>query len=303
MSVDALLSPPPAATEAWQGTLDGLAVGPGTPYGWRLRNGFKSLPPVRVQDEARPWAHGTWDAPDWADGRTFTLSWKVRATDSMSYGAALDALERVMVPGRVVTLWVRLPRQGLLRWHVKVRRFEIPVDAVFDVDLVTDAACQLYAADPVGYGPGQSASTGFGDSSGSGLQFDLFTDGEDMVTGFLEFGQPASSGRLSLSNPGTAETWPVYEVSGPTANEGFEIVDVPTGRRIRFEGYVPFGSTLTIDTGDGSVLLDDVADRSGLLTLREWSPIPAGGSTEVQFLTLGSPTPATLRAVYAPGWW
>lgn len=313
-AVTATLDAPPVAPALWQGTLDGLPIGPGTPYSWRRRDGFEELPAVRATDEARPWAHGTWSGDEYAGGRTLSLAWKVRPTPTVTYQEALDALSRIMVPGRDIPLWVNLPRRGLVRWLVRVRRWRVPVDALYDVDLVVDAECELYAPDPVGYGPGVVVSTGFA-QPGGGLEFPLFDD-----TGVLEFGSRASSGRVTVTNAGAADSWPVLRIAGPVADQGFEVVDVESGRRLRYVGGVPDGSHLDIDTATASVVLDDVADRSGLLTIRQWSPVPAGGPLSLAFLPLGPVSPpswkpgaalrrnlvtdprATNAALWNPGW-
>lgn len=290
----------------WQVQLGPLTLGDGTPYEWAELAGLDELPAIRTADEPRPWAHGTWEGDDWAEGRT--ISWSIEIAEerdlAVSYAEALAALRAVMVPtrtGEPVHLWANIPRRGLLRYAVKVRRHRITTDQQYELGLAL-AEAEFFAPDPNGYGPGRSATTGFAELTG-GLAFDLFTDGAGTTTGYLEFGEQGSSGRVDLTNEGNAETWPVLEISGPTPSAGFEIVDVPTGRRVRYVGVVPAGSVLTLDTAAGSVLLDAVADRSGLLTVREWAPVPASGATSLAFLSLGETTPATLRAVWAPAWW
>ncbi len=94
----------------------------------------------------------------------------------------------------------------------------------------------------------------------------------------------------------------MFDVDGPVVG-GFQIVDTTTGRVLEYAGDVATGSTLTIDTAEGSVVLDGSADRSQLLTRRAWFPVPANGGTTVVFLPLASHTAATLRATWAPGWW
>jgi len=303
-TVASLLTPPPDL-QPWQAQLGPLRLGPGTPFDFSVLDGVDELPELRTSDEPRPWAHGTWEGDDWADGRTITWTLEVEAVGEAS-DAALAALRAVMVPtktGSPVPLWFNLPPMGgLVRWDVKVRRHRLLKDATWVRREGGTQEAQFFAPDPAGYGPGRSASTGFAELAG-GLAFDLFTDGQGSTTGYLEFGEQGSSGRVDLDNPGNAETWPVLEVAGPSPSAGFEIVDVPTGRRLRYVGVVPAGSVLTIDTAAGSVLLDGVADRSGLLTVREWAPVPKQGATSLAFLTLGETTAATLRAVWAPAWW
>lgn len=292
------------ALEPWQAQLGPLRLGPGTPYEWASLTGVEELPPLRTADEPRPWSHGYYAGQDWADGRTIGWEIEIAAEPELGigYDQALADLRRAMVPtaGAHVPLWVHIPHRGVpVRWDVKVRRHRITTDMRYELGLAL-AEAQLYAPDPVGYGDERSASTGFPLMVG-GLEFDLFTDGT-AHTGFLEFGASGGTGRVALINDGTADTYPRYRVAGPV-DVGFEILDVPTGRRLRFEGDVAAASTISVDTATGIVLLDDVADRSGQLTVREWTPIPAASGTEVMFRPLGSHTPASLLVTWAPAWW
>lgn len=128
-----------------------------------------------------------------------------------------------------------------------------------------------------------------------------FTSPGAADVGYLDFGLPGESAIIEMDNPGTADTWATHQVDGPVLG-GFEIVDIPTGRRLRWTGDIPDGLALTIDTRTGTVLLDGVADRSNLLTVRQWAPVPVGG-TSVVFLPLQNYTTAHLTSTWASGWW
>ena len=82
-----------------------------------------------------------------------------------------------------------------------------------------------------------------------------------------------------------------------------EIVKVGTGERLRFEGGVSTGSVLVLDSATGLVVIDGYADRSGLLTIRDWVSVPPSGSAEFEFVPLGAFSTATLKASITPGWW
>ncbi|MFD6093646.1 hypothetical protein ACFWGN_16130 [Oerskovia sp. NPDC060338] len=293
----------PPELSPWQAQLGDLLLGPGTPYDITHLSGLDELPPMRTSDEERPWADGEFDGDDWAAARPIGLGLEIMADDEtgVTYDQALAALRAVMVPtrGDLVSLWVQLPSRAVLRWDVKVRRHRIMTDASYEMGLAV-AEAELYAPDPVGYGAEVTASTGFRAMTG-GLEFDLFTDGTS-DTGFLEFGEAGSTGRVELSNPGTAETWPVYVVAGPSP--AFEILDVTTGRHLQYTDEVPAGSSVSLDSATGLVLLDQVADRSGALVRREWSSIPPASTSSVMFLPLGPASPAaTLTVTCSPGWW
>lgn len=295
----------PPTLAPWQASIAGLTIGPGTPYEIARISGLDEMPELRTSDESRPWAHGMWDGDDWADGRTIPATIEIAAEPDISYDEALAAWRRIMVPTRtdnLVPFWVNIPHRAggeLLRWLVKVRRHRIPTDEQYEMGLAT-AELQLFASDPVGYGPQRQDSTGYPIPAG-GLTFPLFTSSGAVDVGYLEFGLPGESAVITMDNPGTADTWATHMVDGPVLG-GFEILDIPTGRRLRWTGDIPEGLALTIDTRTGTVLLDGVADRSNLLTVRQWAPVPVGG-TSVVFLPLQNYTTAHLTSTWAPGWW
>ncbi|MBN0040251.1 hypothetical protein JN535_08750 [Cellulosimicrobium cellulans] len=298
------LSAAPEFTQPWQATINGLMVGPGTPYGWTMRQGIEELPSFRANTVGRPNAHGDFDAPFWADGRVLTFGFRVLREARWLYGAtyedAVTAFRRVMVPTLdLFEVWVNVPGRGPIRWDVRVSRHEIVTDPAYDIGLAV-ISTQFYAPDAVGHGPQQVGYAWFPELVG-GLEFDLFTDGvED--TGCLEFGERGETGRVRLANDGTAESYPVFNVEGP-ALDGFEIVAVGQGRRIRWEGRLFPGDLLTIDAAHGTALLNGAADRSGLFTRREWFAVPPGDELEVQFLPVGASTGARLSVVSSSAWW
>ena len=304
MTFEALTQSPPAALALWQADLAGLRFGSGTPYGWRTRSGFRELPGIRNQDEARTWADGVWPGDDLAEDRV--LSWELLIQENGdAFDQAVLAYERVMVPIRdghsLAPLWAHIPGRGPVRWDVRCRRHAILDEPELYAIGRARALAQMSAPDPIGYGPGSVASTGFAQQQG-GLEFDLFTNGTEGV-GYLDFGPAGSTGRNRVRNDGNAPLWVSHRITGPTPTSGFEIVDTTTGRRLRYAGVVPAGSVLDIDTGDGSVTLDGVADRGGALAVREWGSVPAGSSTEFAFLPLSSATGAVMQTAYASAWW
>lgn len=162
-------------------------------------------------------------------------------------------------------------------------------------DTTASYMVQLVARDPVLYGPAVTVSTGL-PVEGGGLEYPLGDPG-----GALFYGAAGSSGRMTLVNDGTAEVWPVFTVSGALA-DGFELRCVGTGERVRYSRVVPAGSTVTVDAGAGSVLIDGVSDGSTYLTAAEFFPVPAGGSCEVQFSAVSTGDGSVVASVRS-GWW
>lgn len=119
------------------------------------------------------------------------------------------------------------------------------------------------------------------------------------VLGWLDYGEPSTSGTVSLSNPGTADAHPQFEVTGPAS--GFEVVQVGTGHRLVYDGTVPAGSRLVVDTASGVAVMDGVSDRT--LTWQDPMTIPPGSTAEFAFVPRGASTAAVLRASVRGAWW
>ncbi len=293
--------------EPWQARIRGVTLGPGTAYEWDGKiEGLDETPALRDADLDRPAGHGAFVMVDYAESRK--ISFTVEVADDPDLGvtlpSAMSELETALVPSETASttpFWYHLPMLGIRRADVKVRRRRVTIDDLYEAGIAL-VDVQLTAPDPFLYGPSTTSTTTFAALAG-GLEFDLFTDGAGADLGYLDFGAPSVTGRMTLSNPGTAPAWPQFRVDGPAPVGGFEIICVSSGRTIRYTGTVPAGSHVEIDSALGTATLDDVADRGGQLTSRDWFPVPAGQSIEVFFAPLGASTPAVLTAAFAPTYW
>lgn len=293
--------------QPWQADIAGLRIGPGTAYGWPKGTpptGLTERPAVRDQDEDNPSGDGDYLGTDTLSARIITMRLDVDGRRHPGgLPGALAALEVACAPKRDVDFWARLPTWATpRRCSVRVRRYDTPTDLGLRRG-TTHADVQLKAADPVLYGPEDAdLTTGFPVQVG-GLQFPLYTDGAGTDLGYLDYGAAPETGRLLLTNAGTADIAPVFEVVGPVLAEGFAIVRTDTGQQIVFSGPLAAGAHLVIDAADGSALIDGTADRGGQLTYRQFWTIGAGELIEIAFLPLGSWSAARLT-VHAPsGWW
>jgi len=286
-------------TVQWRGLT--LASDQSSPFGIRSLMGWDELPDARMDAPVRPQAHGRFDTAVWADERVVTLAGQIVSQDRdallrelasvMTWASGPSAAEDLVVTraGRELTGFARLTAfktPTTLNWSVG------------EVPFVIEWRCR----DPLRYGAPQSVATGFPVLRG-GLEYDLYTDGAGADLGYLDYGEASDTGRVLLSNDGTADSWPVFQIEGPVDAAGFDIAVVGTDQRIRFSGPVAEGSSLVIDSASGTAVIDGVADRGGLLTQRDWFPVPAGGSVEVAFLPRGGMSSAELTVVHRPAWW
>lgn len=160
----------------------------------------------------------------------------------------------------------------------------------------------MVATDPRKYGTAiLSPSIGVPVIGGGLFTEPLFKSDDGLTDGFLNFGDPGETGKVSLTNEGSADTGPVFTVTGDYV-PGFIITERSTGRRIVFSGTILTGQTLVIDSNTGAAMLDGYASRSTQLVVSEWVRLGPGQTAEWLFESAGS-TNASLQVKVTPAWW
>jgi len=272
---------------------DLTASGTSGRFTFHTLDGWESLPETRHEDIPRPGQHGSFDQPVYVGSRRVVVAGRMLATEDRNARLAeLQQAFRVEPDHRLLTI---RHAGRTLSVAARIKRF------TFTPSQWGSGAfswlVEWVAADPYRYGLAQQHYTTLPELVG-GLEFDLFTDGSE-TTGFLEYGEQGSTGRMTLTNEGNADAWPIFEVAGP-APQGFAIQHVESGRRVVSATNIPAGSVLTVNFANGMATLDGV-DRSGQLTVREWSPVPAGGSATFAFsapVESAASLTATIRSTY-----
>lgn len=242
---------------------------------------------VEVESSPRTVTHGMFGQVGRRGGRTITVNGNMVAPDRAQAGDAVDLLSSLLADGEFGRFDFYDVDQG---WRWATVQLAATPDIAWDTETHVKFQLQFVAPDSYRYGQTSSDTIGFAASSGAGMVFDLFPGG------VMDFGPLPDFGVVSVQNTGTAPSSPVFAVAGPTPDGGFAITDVSTGRRNTFLGVVPEGSVLTLDSSDGSVLLDGVADRGGDALIEAWPTVPARSVREFLFEPLGSATPAELTA-------
>lgn len=125
-----------------------------------------------------------------------------------------------------------------------------------------------------------------GPVSGGGLFFPLGTS-----PAYWDFGQDGSSGRVEITNYGTADAFPFISVTGGLSG-GFIVTDVTTGKQVIFNNLIPDGSIITINQRTGQVLIDGQSDQSGYITSWDFFSIGPGETHIIQFSPVGTSTGA-----------
>lgn len=110
-----------------------------------------------------------------------------------------------------------------------------------------------------------------------------------------------SSGRVTLTNAGTAPSAPEFRLQG-----GFSsalITCVETGSRIGLDRFVPAGSVVEINTAERRATIDGQSDVSRWLRWREWELVPPGQSRSFQFDVSGGEGSPILEGRVLHAWW
>ena len=247
----------------------------------------------------RPWAQGEFPVRTFRGARVITITGTVHAPTRGLAAAAQMTLTSILADGTYADVVVSDPDQGTLSASVRLEG-EPMVDWHHPLDI--DYQIAFYAPDPLRYGDPVSVATTFPTLRG-GLSYDLYTDGAGADLGYLDYGAASDTGRIVVTNTGTAAAPVTCQVAGEVDASGFDIAQTGTDLRLRFVGPVSPGSSLVLDGSTGNVLIDGTADRAGQLTYRDWPVIPPGGSLELAFIPLGVNLGAQLTAVVRPGSW
>jgi hypothetical protein len=122
----------------------------------------------------------------------------------------------------------------------------------------------------------------------------------------LDFGEPGSTGRLSVVNTGTADTHPVIEFRGPVTAPS--LTNIATGDVLEYDLPLAAGDVLVVDTQAGTVVLNGTASRLYTASNRsvpEQTFTIAPGTTPLMFRAApGSNNPAASVVVrYRAAYW
>lgn len=279
--------------------IDGLVFtgepAPGDRFVYTDLKGWFGAPPMRADVEDRPNSDGAFGSlRNYRSARVLQFEGALVGADPLSAQEELmDAFAAVQADGRPFPLSVTT--EAGMRSVTATLQGEASVVPDWSMQRArVDATFICY--DPVKYGPESTVTTGL-PTPGGGLEYPLGDPG-----GALYYGALGTLGRVTLTNEGTADTWPVFEVSG-TLVDGFQLRRIDTGDVLQYDRVVPAGTTVTIDCRTGAVLIDGVSDGSTYLTRDDFFSVPARGSCEVQFSAVSTGTDAMLTARFRSGWW
>lgn len=255
-----------------------------------------SLPDSKSQNDPIPQGHGSFDpGADWRSAAAISFTAGYIGSSAAECIAAVEAFTGVGGSLAVQSVRVTDAVRTTSR-EVSIRHIAVPDFFMYD-SYEVHFAVDLLAWDPVRYGDPLNAASGL-PTSGGGLEYPLHSP-----DGALYYGANGSLGRVTVVNSGTADTWPTFVVTGQL-DDGFVIRNLDLNLSLRYARAVPLGTSVTINSQTGEVLVDGLSDASAYLTQAEFFPISAGSSREIQFSSIGasSGTP-TMTMTYRSGWW
>lgn len=253
-----------------------------------------STPPPKLRAANRPYGHGGYRSRSYWGPKRFAIEGGVECADGLAAELAADLLRGTFSSGDPIT-YTRKSRAGSRTLLVElddrlgvttsvggyVLTFQIPLKANDPRYLDTNV---------------QSVTVSVAAPSSSGLNW---SPGLDWATGGgLDWGTPTSTGVMALTNPGTADAYPIISIAGPMISPS--ITDTATGRIVAYTGSVNSGQTLTIDMSPFTrrVSIDGV-DRFASLSSAQWITVPPGSIRSLVFGGSGvGQATATMRSAY-----
>ncbi|WP_053649573.1 MULTISPECIES: phage distal tail protein [unclassified Streptomyces] len=277
-----------------------LLLGPRTTYGWESLTGWEETPAYDSGSVNRSDAHGAFPGRLLAEPRTITLDGVVIRTEPGRMSTAVRTLSAATaLRDDELPLVIKLDGSPpLLSWARCIRRAVPVATGGYAIGVVTGGAMQFEATDPRRYDLIERVAPGRLPSSEPGLGWPLGWP--------LAFGEPGSTGTLSVTNFGDAETHPLIEFRGPV--ERPSLTNIDTGDALEYDLPLTAGEVLVVDTRAGTVTLNATASRLYAATARSvpeqtWT-LPPGTSTLAFRAAPGSTDPTASVAVrYRSAYW
>lgn len=262
---------------------------------WIVHNdeGWDNPPELRDSLTPRVVGHGSYESDSYLGPKLIVLDGLLRGSSRTAVERALRQL--ALVGGGLVSTPLVVAGYDLeLTCNVK-RAARPSTRRVSTTDVLWQLS--LLAPDPRKYSTAyQVLTTGIATDAPGGVLWNgpagstgTPWNGPAGVTGVVWQSGSGTTGTVTLTNQGTASASIQFVITDTVESVVTpSIVDTSTGRTITYGGTITAGTSLAIDTGAGSVLLDG-ANRGPLLTRDEWFSIPPLSSIQVLF---SSPSPA-----------
>ena len=224
--------------------------------------------------------HGAIPGPGYAEHKEFQLLFQLIGSDQASLNTQRALLRSVFNPrGEVAlgleeeTLTIAWPGWPPVQIDCRVSSRESDLGAHSPL-----MSIRMVASDPTLYSQTLTSTVLSVFVGAGGLSYN--------VTYNKDYGASGSGTSTFIPNTGDWETWPRFEIAGPTTGTLLptSIENTTTGKSIIFSSLsIPSGSTLVIETHPArrTVRFTDGVSRWNTVAGAEWWPINAGGANLV----------------------
>jgi hypothetical protein len=225
--------------------------------------GWDDLPPIDSGNTPIPMYHGSYAGSKFARERIVTWVGTLNPEDLDSWSTVLKQIRKATTISSEEKLLTIRTIDETLTSYASVTARSLPGNRRYGAARIGNLAIQFTCSDPRKYSESDYiCSISFPDLGSSGLVYPL--------TYPLDYGTASSGGTGSYSNDGDAPLPVIYVVHGPTENP--RITNNTTGMHMSFSITLTAGETLSINTANSTVLLNDSVDRLYTRTLTS-SPI------------------------------
>lgn len=275
-----------------------------TPFRWRSLSGWEDTPALDSGTVNRSQQHGAWPGLLLAQPRTITLDPLTIRTQAGAMGAAIRTLNSACaITQDEQPLVIQIDDRGPMLVNARLLRRHIPVERSWQLGYAEGGALQWQASDPrrydlavqaIGSGlPQPESGLSWGSPTETGLAW-----GSPVETG-LSWGTAGTTGDVTCTNAGDADTHPVIQITGPCITPSITLVGTSTV----LEYGLTLASTdvLTIDCWAGTVTLGG-QDRLPSATSRSVPEgafvLPAGATSVLSFRSADTvPSPSASATV------
>lgn len=266
--------------------------------------GWTDGPPPRPISNGKPYSQGAFNGPNFYGARIIALGGHVAAPTTIARRAAEHTLTAAFSDPLNLSELHCVEETGELLAYVRLDQNTAIMRNPGGLDF--DWSMQLAAPDPRKYSASLKSSVTNLPSSTGGLDY-ITGGGLQYVTGGgLNYGTTTSNGLVTMTNAGTADSWPKFTIranGNPLVSPGITII--LNGNTLFYNNTMGAGDTLVIDANPAtrSVLLNGTTDVKRFLTTAQWSSIPANSTVSASFSSAVFSSTATLTAQWADSYW
>lgn len=273
----------------------------GTRWGISSTTGWYDGAPVRSRTTPRSQGDGDYRSRSRFGGKTLQLNGWVKAPNGALAETARFALLGLIGNDQLPLVWISdySARYALVEVSDASRIPPASNGAEFDFQLTlfqNDPRKFWYVAgvglDTRLFGPvaAPGVSGGLDWATGGGLDWS--------TGGGLNWGTTASSGTLTVVNPGTAPAWPVFTLANALTNP--TITDITTGYRLSYTGAAMVATDQLVLTSLNKTVLRNGGDRRRELTVAQWEAISPGATVTYALTTTNPADNGTMAVSLTP---